>query len=269
VADHFDNGTVCTPRLAAAAAVTTDLRVGSYVYDNDFRHPVVLAREAADIDLMSIGRMELGLGAGWAKSEYDKVGIRFDAGPVRASRYEEAVGIIRALHSMETVTHLGEHYRVEECALSVEPVQRPIPLLLGGGGPRMTRFAARHADIIGFVPRSLAQGGLDPTEFSTAAFDEKIAILDAASAERSDGGPERSILAFQVARSFEDLPTDPDHSWSPRETMAAGPYSLIGDTDQIVDSLHERRERWGLTYVTCWEEDIDVLAPVVARLAGR
>ena len=268
VADHFHNGTLCTPRLAVAAAVTTTLRVGSYVYDNDFRHPVLLAREAADIDLLSDGRLELGLGAGWAKAEYDMVGIPFDPGPVRASRYEEAVGIIKALHSMETVTHRGEHYQVEECALLIEPVQRPIPLLLGGGGPRMTGFAARHGDIIGFVPRSLPQGGLDPMEFSTAAFDEKVAILDAAAAERSDGGPERSILAFQVARTVEDLHTDPDDEWASPEIMAEGPYALIGDTEQVVDTLLERRERWGLSYVTCWEEDIDVLAPVVAKLAG-
>jgi probable F420-dependent oxidoreductase len=268
VADHFHNPTVCTPRLAAAAAVTTTLRVGSYVYDNDFRHPVLLAREAADIDLLSEGRMELGLGAGWSKDEYDMVGIPFDPGPVRASRYEEAVAIIRALHSLETVTHRGEHYRVENCSLLVEPVQRPIPLLLGGGGPRMTRFAGRHADIIGFVPRSLPQGGLDPAEFSTTAFDEKIAILDAAAADRGDGGPERSILAFQVARSADDLPADPDNSWTSPETMAEGPYSLIGDTEQMIDTLLERRERWGLSYVTFWEEDVDAIAAVVAKLAG-
>jgi probable F420-dependent oxidoreductase len=269
VADHFHNGTVCTPRLAAAAAVTTTLRVGSYVYDNDFRHPVLLAREAADIDLLSGGRMELGLGAGWAKDEYDMVGIPFDPGTVRACRYEEAVALIRALHSGETVTHQGEHYRVEECTLVVEPVQRPIPLMLGGGGPRMTAFAARHADIIGFVPRSLPQGGLDPAEFSSAAFDEKVAILDEASAGRADGGPERSILAFQVGRAVDDPAAErPDSDWTSPEIMAEGPYSLLGDTEQMVDTLLERRERWGLSYVTCWEEDMDALAPVVARLAG-
>ena len=132
----------------------------------------------------------------------------------------------------------------------------------------MTRFAATHADIIGFVPKSLAQGGLDPAQFTTAAFDEKIAILDESSAGRSDGGPERSILAFQLVRSVADLPAEADSHWTTPETMAESPYALIGDTEQIVETLLERRERWGLTYVTCWEEDIDALAPVVAKLAG-
>ena len=268
VADHFMNTTVCTPRLAAAAAVTTTLRLGSYVYDNDFRHPVLLAREAAEIDVLSDGRMELGLGAGWSKDEYDKVGIPFEDGPTRAGRYEEAAGIIRTLHTAGSLTHHGRYYRLDSCDLLVEPVQRPIPLLLGGGGPRMTRFAARRADIIGFVPRSLPGGGLDPAEFSAAAFDEKVAILDTVIDDVPDGGPERGILAFFVGRSVADLPTDPESSWTSPEVIADGPYSLIGDTEQIVDTLLERRERWGLTYITCWEEDIAAMAPVVARLAG-
>ncbi|HEX4697796.1 MAG TPA: TIGR03621 family F420-dependent LLM class oxidoreductase [Actinomycetes bacterium] len=268
VADHFLNNTVCTPRLAAAATVTTTLRLGSYVYDNDFRHPVLLARESAEIDVLSDGRMELGIGAGWSKPEYDMVGITFEDGPTRASRYEEAVGVIRALHETGSITHTGQHYRLQDCNLLVEPVQRPIPLLLGGGGPRMTRFAARQADIIGFVPRSLPGGGLDPAEFSAAAFDDKIEILDATVEGRPDGGPERGVLAFFVGRSADELPRDPQNSWTSPEVLAGGPYALIGDTEHIVDTLLERRERWGLTYLTCWEEDIDAMSPVVARLAG-
>lgn len=268
VADHFLNSTVCTPRLAAAAAVTTTLRVGSYVYDNDFRHPVLLAREAAEIDVLSGGRMELGVGAGWSKPEYDQVGLPFEEGRVRAERYEEAVRLIRRLHAGETVTHTGTHYRLVGCPLLVEPVQQPIPLLLGGGGPRMTRFAAVHADTIGFVPRSRPGGGLDPDEFSLAAFDDKIGVLDAAVKERPDGGPERGILAFHTGGSLTDLPVDPEASWTSPEILSSGPYALLGDTEQIVDTLLERRARWGLTYWTCWEEDIEVMGPVVARLAG-
>lgn len=269
VADHYHNRTVCSPRLAAAAAVTTTLRVGSYVYANDFRHPVLLAREAAEIDVLSGGRMELGIGAGWSKSEYDMVGVPFDDGPTRASRYEEAVGIVRDLLAGHTVTHHGRFYDLEACELLVEPVQRPVPMLLGGGGPRMTRFAAARADIVGFVPRSLASGGLDPQEFSAAAFDEKLAILDAATEGRPDGGPERGILLFHVGASEADLPpVGHEDAWTAPETLAGSPYALLGDTERMVDTLLERRERWGLTYLTCWEEDAATLAPVVARLAG-
>jgi probable F420-dependent oxidoreductase len=267
VADHFANGTVCTPRLAAAAVVTTTLRLGSYVYDNDFRHPVLLAREAAEIDVLSDGRMELGIGAGWSKDEYLRVGIPFDPGPTRAARFEEAVALIRSLHRGETVTRQGEFYRLDACDLGVEPVQRPIPLLLGGGGPRMTGFAARHGDIVGFVPRSLPGGGLDPAEFSAAAFDEKVSVLDEVVGERADGGPERGVLLFYAGRTADGMPADGE-GWTSPDVLSDGPYALVGDTDQMVDTLLERRERWGLSYVTCWEEDIELLAPVVARLGG-
>jgi len=268
VADHFLNETVCTPRLAAAAIATTALRLGSYVYDNDFRHPVLLAREAAEIDVLSGGRMELGIGAGWAKSEYDAVGITFDDGPTRVSRYEEAVGIIRALHCGETVTHHGRFYDLDACDLLIQPVQDPIPLLLGGGGPRMTRFAGARADIVGFVPRSLPDGGLDPTEFSVAAFDEKITLLEAAVGDRPDGGPERSVLIFEHARTADALPRGED-AWTDPEWYRDSPYALIGEPAEMIELLLERRERWGLSYIVCWEEDADALAPVVAALAGR
>lgn len=267
VADHFANGTVCTPRLAAAAMVTSTLRLGSYVYANDFRHPVLLAREAVEIDVLSEGRLELGIGAGWAKDEYDRVGIPFDAGPVRAARFEEAVGLIRRLHRGETVTHDGAFYRLNDCELQVQPVQAPIPLFLGGGGARMTRFAARNADIVGFVPRSLPGGGLDPAEFSGAAFDEKVSVLDAALGERAGEPPERGILLFFVGRSAKELPPR-NSGWTAPEILADSPYALIGDTDQMVDALLQHRHRWGLSYFTCWEEDIATLAPVVERLAG-
>jgi probable F420-dependent oxidoreductase len=265
VADHYDNGAVCTPRLAAAAMATTTLRVGSYVYNNDFRHPVLLAREAAEIDVLSGGRMELGLGAGWSKDEYDRIGLSFDPGAARAARYEEAVRIIRDLHAGGVVTLQGAYYNVTDCELHVEPVQQPIPLLLGGGGPRMTRFSAMHADTVAFVPRSLPTGGIDPAEFSTEAFDEKIAILDNTARLRPGQPPERAILAFEVHRALDLVP---ENSWAPREVIARGPYCLVGDTPRLVDAIVERRERWGLTHWTCWEDDIDTFVPIIAALQG-
>jgi probable F420-dependent oxidoreductase len=265
VADHFDNSTVCTPRLAAAAMATSTLRVGSYVYNNDFRHPVLTAREAADIDVLSGGRMELGLGAGWSKDEYDQVGMSFDTGAIRASRYEEAVRIIRALHETGTVTLHGHHYQVTDCALHVEPAQRPIPLVLGGGGPRMTRFAAALADTVAFVPRSLPGGGLDPEEFSATLFDEKIAILDEVLPEHGEHLPERAILAFEVHRTNDEIP---ENAWAPRDVIAHSPYCLVGDTSRLIDTIVERRERWGLSHWTCWEEDLETFAPIIDALAG-
>ena len=268
VADHYHNAIACTPRLAAAAAVTTTLRLGSYVYANDFRHPVLVARESAEIDRLSDGRMELGVGAGWAKDEYDMVGIKFDDGPTRVRRFEEAIGIIRALHRDGAVSHHGAFYQVSDCELLVEPVQRPIPLLIGGGGPRMTRFAAAAADTIAFVPKSLPGGGLDPAEFAADAFDAKIRLLDEVTAGAPDGGPERAVLVFYRVGTVAELPTGPDE-WTTAETLVGSPYLLVGDTEQSVEALLERRERWGISYVTCWEEDVALFLPVVERLAGR
>lgn len=266
VADHFHNSTVCTPRLAAAAAVTATLRVGSYVYDNDFRHPVLLAREAAEIDLLSDGRMELGIGAGWARSEYETVGIPFDPGPVRASRYGEAVEIVRRLHQGETLDWSGEHYRLSSCELGVEPVQRPIPLLLGGGGPRMTTLAAQWADTVAFVPKSLPGGGLDPTEFSQSAFDHKIAVLEAALRRRSTQPPERAVLVFGLHKSSDEIPLE---DWTSRDVASTSPYYLVGDSSRVVDEILARRQRWGISHLTFWEENLDAAAKIVQRLQGQ
>lgn len=132
----------------------------------------------------------------------------------------------------------------------------------------MTRFAAAHADIVGFVPRSLPGGGLDPVEFSEAAFASKIAILDEPLPTPRRDPPERGILLFYAGPDAGGIPTDPDSGWTSPEILVRSPYALVGDPSRMVDTLVERRERWGLTYFTCWEEDIDVLAPVVERLAG-
>ena len=175
--------------------------------------------------------------------------------------------IIRSLHNGAAVTHSDEFYELEECELSVEPVQHPIPLLLGGGGTRMTRFAAAHADVVCYVPRSLPGGGLDPAEFSVQAFDEKVAALDSSLGERTDAGPERGVLLFYAGRTADAMPAGAGE-WTSPEILSDSPYALVGDTDQMVDTLVERRERWGLAYFTCWEGDNDVLAPVVERPAG-
>jgi probable F420-dependent oxidoreductase len=265
VGDHYLTMMACTARLAMAAAVTTTLRLGSYVYCNDFRHPAMLAKEAAELDLLSDGRLELGIGAGWLKEEYDMIGLPFEEGRVRADRFQEAVGIVRRLLAGETVTHSGEHYLLQEYTPVSLPVQDPVPLLLGGGGPRMTRYAARHADIIGFDPMSLPGGGKDEREFGRRAFEEKLGVLDEASAARPDGGPERSILVFDLARSSDALAAD---SWMDPQVAHDSPYALVGETSAVVEVLLERRDRWGLTYYVFSEQDFDVMRPVVAALAA-
>jgi len=265
VGDHFLTELSCTARLASAAAVTATLRLGSYVYSNDFRHPALLAKEAAELDVLSGGRFELGMGAGWWKDEYDAVGIRFDDGRVRVSRFQESVQLVRRLLAGETVTHHGAHYDLDGFALPTAPLQRPVPLLLGGGGPRMTRFAARHADIVGFDPKALPVGGKDPVEFGETSFDDKLRLLDQVTGGTT-AGPERGILLFHVTRRLEDLPSD---GWADVDVLANSPYTLIGPRQAMIETLMQRRERWGLSYYVCFEEDVEILAPVVTELADR
>ncbi len=263
VADHYFNPMACGPLIMAAAAATTTLRVGSYVYNNDFRNPALLAKEAATIDVLSDGRLELGLGAGWLKAEYLAAGESFDSPGVRVARFEEAVGIIRRLLGGEVVQHRGTFYRVRDLPGWPEPNQREIPLLIGGGGQRMIRFAARNAHIVGVVPRSLPGGGLDPAGFSVEATDEKARWITDAAADRSD--PERSALVFTVSDSLEDaarsLEIDP-------AAAHGSPHVLVGDTAQMADSLLEARERWGLSYFVFFERDLDKAVPIVSALTG-
>jgi hypothetical protein len=194
------------------------------------------------------------------------VGLPFDSGPVRATRYEEAVEIVRRLHDGETLDWSGQHYRLDGCQLLVAPVQRPIPLLLGGGGPRMTQFAAQWADTVAFVPKSLPRGGLDPAEFSEIAFEHKISVLDKALTGRASKHPERAILVFGLHRSADEIPLE---DWTSREIASASPYFLVGDTERVVNDILARRERWGISHLTFWEEDIEAAAPIVERLRGR
>ncbi len=265
VADHYGNPMACGPLMMAAAAATTTLRVGSYVYDNDFRHPALLAKEAATIDVLSGGRLELGLGAGWHKGEYDQVGISFDAPGVRVSRLEEAVEVITSLFAGGPVQFIGKHYQIDGLEGSPIPVQQPIPLLVGGGGPRMIRLAARRAHILGLVPPSLTQGGLDPAKFSEEAMGTKIDALEAALLEvgRTDG-PERSILVFQTYRSIHEVADD---DWVRGDLVSRSPYVLLGSADAMIDALIERRERWGLSYIVCFEKDLEAFLPLVRKLA--
>lgn len=265
VADHYDNPMACGPLIMAAATATTTLRVGSYVYNNDFRHPALLAKEAATIDVLSGGRLELGIGAGWAKEEYDEVGLAFDPPSVRADRFEEAIDVITRLLSGETIKHKGEHYELTDLVGSPRPTQARLPLLIGGGGPRMLRLAARVADTVGLVPRSLPGGGLDPEDFTEASIDKKVSWIRAAAAEagRAAGEPELSVLVFLLCRSIAEAARSP---WMPPEVARGSPYALIGDPVAIVDQLVERRDRWGISYYVCFDTDIDTMIPIVRAI---
>ena len=183
--DHFIRGLDPIAALAAAAVATSRLRLGGFVFDNDFRHPVVLAMAAATIDMLSEGRLELGIGAGWLREEYEKSGIPFDPAGVRIERMTEAVRLVKRLLAEERVDHAGDFYAVSDLTLPPRPVQRPHPpIIIGGGSRRVLSVAAREADIVGITTRALHDGTKDNTDMTAAATARKIEWIREAAGDR-------------------------------------------------------------------------------------
>src|SRR5256712_13207502 len=271
--DHFGDQLGPIAALMAAADATTTLRIGSLVFDNDYRHPVVLAKEAATIDLLSDGRLDLGLGAGWMTSDYEQAGIPFDSPGTRIGRMEEALKTIKGLFAGTPFSFSGKHYQVANIEGSPLPVQKPHPpILLGGGGRRMLRLAAREADIVnvnfdlreGRVSRNLIHTGL------ATATDEKLTWIKEAAGERLDR-VELSVTIF--------LANITDDRESVATAMAAGigsepeegrgvPHFPIGTGGEIGEATQPRRDRDGSSYVIVPGEVAEAFAPVVGRLAG-
>jgi probable F420-dependent oxidoreductase len=269
--DHFLNPLTPVPALAAAAAVTTTLRIGSIVFSNDYRHPALLAKEAATLDLLSGGRFEFGLGAGWLKTEYDQAGITFDPAGVRIERMTEALAVIRGLWSNGPFSFAGRHYAIDGLDGQPKPVQQPHPpIFIGGTGKRMLQLAAREADIVGLLPKNLPQGGHDWLGSTAAVLDEQAAWVREAAGARFPS-MEVSHVAFRAI--VTDRRADVAAELAPRyrltpEQFLASPDFLIGSVDEIVELLMEQRERWGISYIEIDDRDAAEFAPVVARLAG-
>lgn len=275
VPDHLQDQFAPVPALLAAADATTTIRIGSHVFANDFRHPVMLAKEAATLDLLSDGRFELGLGAGWLRAEYDQAGLVFEPPGVRVGRLEEAVRLIKRLLSEAPITVTGTHYPVTYRNLPGLPksVQQPHPpILLGGGGPRLLALAAREADIVSIVLRSRADGsGLDRTDFTAASMARKVAQVQAAAGDRWTT-LELSTLIQRVVVTDDPYPVATqlgERFGLPPEQVLESPYILLGTVAQLCEVLQARREQYGLSYIVVFEPGMDAFAPVVARLANR
>jgi probable F420-dependent oxidoreductase len=275
VPDHFvDHPLAPIPALAAAAAVTTTLRVGPLVLGNDYKHPVVLAREAATIDLLSDGRLEFGIGAGWMTVDYEKAGIPLDRPGVRIARLAESIAILKGLFADGPFSFEGEHYRVTELDGQPKPVQRPHPpFVIGGGGPKVLALAAREAQIVG-INANLRSGDGNSRDaassLTSARTDEKVQWLrDAAGSHFHDleiqtlvgfvhFTEDRAGIADAMAASFGVPPED----------ALLAPVTLVGNESQIVELLETRRERWHMSYTVVPHESMAQLAPIVARLTG-
>ena len=266
--------------LAAIAAATTTLRIGQFVLNNDLRHPAVLHQELASLDVLSEGRLEIGIGAGWREIEYRGSGIPFEAVPTRVSRLEESIAVLKGLFADGKLTYSGTHYTITEMDGLPKPVQKPHPpFLIGGGGKRVLTLAAREAQIVGLAPRIGQQVG----EFQSATFEatrEKVRwIKEAAGARFAD-------IELNTYPAFRPATVSPD----PRQAAAAmlkaitahqkedtgltveqlldSPHVFIGTVDGLVEKFTRLRDELGISNIMIGG-GLEDFAPVVARLAGR
>lgn len=278
VRDHFSAGAYGQQfapfsALAAVAAVTARLRVGTLVLSNDFRHPVIVAHEALSLHHLSGGRFELGMGAGWYRPEYEAAGIPFEPARQRIARLEESLAIINGLLDGAQVDRAGACYQITGLDLDVLPRQdgRP-PLLVGAGGPRMLGVAARHADLVGLLPAPIknSEDRDDPRDLLASALDQKISVLRSKAGDR--------FAKLQLSTFVTIRITDQRYSatealiarrrWSGIDvnTVWEMPTILIGSVTQICADLQARAERFGLSYLVTSDRALPALTEIIASL---
>ncbi len=271
VPDHLTGQLSPIAALSAAAAVTRRLRIGPYVFANDFRHPLVMAREAATLDLLSRGRLELGMGAGWRRSDYRQLGYPYAEPGRRIDRLVESLAIVKRLLAGETVTHHGRFYRLDGARIAPTPVQRPVPIHIGAGGPRMLRLATREADIVGFIPQFSRRGAPRLTDATEGALARKVAVVRGAAGDRfpalelsiycADAGMVGSghTLAGSLVSALKGAAVAPIGS----------PYLLFGTLGGLRERLLRRREALGISHYAIPHHAMESMAPLLEALAGR
>jgi alkanesulfonate monooxygenase SsuD/methylene tetrahydromethanopterin reductase-like flavin-dependent oxidoreductase (luciferase family) len=294
--DHLRDQFAPLPALTAAAAATTVIRLSTFILANDLRHPVVLAKEIATLDVLSGGRVELGLGAGWSAAEFHAMGIPFDPAAVRIDRLREAVTILRALLSGEPTTFSGRYYRLDNVTIRPRPAQAAIPLVLGGGGPKMLALAAEHADIVsltvdgrnrrtgvgrppdpitalayGRAPDAGADYARTYRAIRWAAVAEQISWISGVAGRRSGQLELNTRILTAVStddreRAALELTGGAEQA---AEALLDSPYVLIGTETQMTDQILRARAELGLSYYIVGMKHASVLRPIVAALGGR
>jgi probable F420-dependent oxidoreductase len=275
VHDHFADDGAPAPMVALsfAAAATTTLRVGMLVLGNDYRHPAVVAKDAATLDVMSDGRLEFGLGAGWMTADYEALGLPYDGHGVRIDRLAEALAVVKGAWGDGSFDLAGEHYRISGYDGLPKPLQQPRPpILVGGGGPKLLRLAGREADIVGINP--ILRAGVIGADAAKDTLGDstrrKVGWVREGAGERFDD------LELQI-RYFVAAVTDdarglaealaPGFGVSPDTALTSGAV-LAGSVAEVCDTLARRRDEWGVSYVVFGDDQYEEFAPVVARLAG-
>jgi probable F420-dependent oxidoreductase len=272
VADH--PGVTASPfaALAAAAAVTSTLKLGTYVCNAGVRDPVALAGDAATVDVLSNGRFILGVGAGHTPAEWTMHGREYPSARARVARLGETVDIVTRLLAGEVVTFDGEYVRTDEAfLLAPRPVQSKIPLLVGGNGTQLLRLAASHADIVSLtgLGRTLEDGHRHTADWSAESIDDRVGLVRDGMGHRDEVldalvqhveiTDDRVAAAERVARTVPGLTT---------ADVLAAPYALIGTVDQLVDELAAHRERWGFTSYVVRAQAVDDIATLLDQLRG-
>jgi probable F420-dependent oxidoreductase len=263
--------------LATVAALTERLRISAFVHNNDLRHPAVLAQELATLDVLSGGRLDVAIGAGWNEPEYRAIGLAFDPIRVRQARLAEAVAVLKGCFGEGAFSFSGEHYTITDYDAYPKPVQQPHPpMFIGGGGRRTLELAAREANIVGLAPRILAGQRPDPTSITWAATEEKIGWVREAAGDRFDA------LEFNVypsqwpivvtddlrgeARKVIDRMKERTGIEMTEQEVIDSPHIFVGSIDRFVEKFSELRERLGVNSFLVG--DLTDLGPVVERLAG-
>jgi len=276
VADHVRANQMSTvPFMAAAAMVTTRLKLGALVFGNDYRHPVMLAREMSTLDVLSDGRALVGIGAGWLVTDYQTAGFPLDTPGTRIDRLAEAIEVMKGLWHNDTFSFEGKHYQLRDCESTPRPIQSPHPkLMIGAGGPRMLKLAAREADIINLSANQRV-GAYDPAMYQDGQnalaeqFDQRVELV------RTEAGSrfsqiELSSFAYQVVVT-DDREQAAEATASAmgvtREWVLATPMILIGTMDEICDDIVAKNQRYGITYWIFQGPQMEQLAPIVSRLS--
>jgi probable F420-dependent oxidoreductase len=276
VPDHLGNQFSPTLALMAAAEASRTLRLGTLVLDINYRHLALLAKEATTLDLLSEGRFELGLGAGWIARESQMTGIPFDPAGQRVGRLEEAVQVLKDLFTNGPMTFAGRYYSLNGFEVFPKPCQRPHPpMLISGGGKRMLSIAGSFADIITLNPPVAPDGNsIDMAEATAEATAQQIAWIREAAGDRFAqielgnfviGGVwigKEQRLDPRIASAFRSRTTG-------EQQAPQGIYTLVGSVDQICEQVQANRGRFGISYISVLEQDLETFAPVVARLTGK
>ena len=263
--------------MAAIVAVSDRLRVSGFVLNNDLRHPAVLAQELASIDVLSGGRLDVAIGAGWNRAEYEAIGVPFDPTRVRQARLAEAIAVLKGCFGPGPFSFSGEHYTITEYDAHPTPIQQPHPpILIGGGGRRTLTLAAREADIVGFAPRILPVGAPDPASITVDGTREKVGWVREAAGDRFDdlilniypSGVAPAIVDDPLRRAaeFAESLTQRSGVSISAEEVLDSPHFFVNTVDGFVEKFTRLRSELGISSIMVG--NLGELDPVVERLAG-